>query len=58
MQKGFAEAIARSIIDHQAKTNSELNYPEDLYKIGVENIEKYSGYEPTGFKEYISTQRV
>lgn len=58
VQKGFPEAIARSIIDHQAKTNGELNYPEDLYKTGVENIKKYSGYAAAGFKEYISTQRV
>lgn len=56
--KGYPEAISRSIIEHQANTNGEEYYAEGLHEIGVSNIKKYSGYEPTGFKEYITTQRI
>lgn len=57
---GTPEFLARYLVktDLSAEAETENRYPRKHYETGSGNVRKYSGYEPTTFKEWIATQEI
>ena len=56
--KGIPPPVVKYLVEFMAKADNESIYPDYLYKEGLANIKKYSGYEPTSFEEYVSSQNL
>lgn len=54
IKKGIPPPFAKYFVTKLKDMKGDEKYPQDVYKEGSSNLEKYAGYQPQTFSEYIA----
>lgn len=55
IKKGIPPPFAEYFVAELGAMKGDEKYPSEVYKQGTTNLEKYTGYQPQSFSDYVNS---